>query len=373
MPSVNIDTGGRDRQDSSAARGERLYEQRAALEALLASPENQRKASKLAAESLSVEVRCNSCGRRQRHRVDHVMFAPPDPEQEPHDDWDGVVPSAILRCKGCGAEDDYEVTPLCRLALLTRVIGEQEPQPGTPGTVSMAAAGLWDGTIMRRPTQGLAHLRRLAESEPSSGEAWRRLGNLCERFDRTDEALEAWRKAVEVDEDETEAAYSLLAHYFTEGPLDETLRWGQTTLERLGRNKLEPAMRRAAVACVVEVLAGVAARVSPPLALMAGWQDGRPVAGSVTVRVSSVDLRKIESWDRLTELLASDRLLTAALTDDLPDEDPTQLQALLSDGPRAMQLALEPETYVHSRPKVGRNAPCPCGSGRKYKKCCLDR
>ncbi|MHC4123979.1 MAG: SEC-C metal-binding domain-containing protein [Planctomycetota bacterium] len=22
------------------------------------------------------------------------------------------------------------------------------------------------------------------------------------------------------------------------------------------------------------------------------------------------------------------------------------------------------------QPKVGRNDPCPCGSGRKYKKCC---
>jgi len=22
-------------------------------------------------------------------------------------------------------------------------------------------------------------------------------------------------------------------------------------------------------------------------------------------------------------------------------------------------------------PKVGRNEPCPCGSGKKYKKCCL--
>jgi len=23
-----------------------------------------------------------------------------------------------------------------------------------------------------------------------------------------------------------------------------------------------------------------------------------------------------------------------------------------------------------NEPKVGRNEPCPCGSGRKYKKCC---
>jgi SEC-C motif-containing protein len=29
-----------------------------------------------------------------------------------------------------------------------------------------------------------------------------------------------------------------------------------------------------------------------------------------------------------------------------------------------------PKTEVRSEPKVGRNDPCPCGSGKKYKKCC---
>jgi SEC-C motif domain protein len=29
-----------------------------------------------------------------------------------------------------------------------------------------------------------------------------------------------------------------------------------------------------------------------------------------------------------------------------------------------------PETVVREGPKVGRNDPCPCGSGKKYKKCC---
>lgn len=29
------------------------------------------------------------------------------------------------------------------------------------------------------------------------------------------------------------------------------------------------------------------------------------------------------------------------------------------------------ETFVRDTPKVGRNDPCPCGSGKKYKKCCL--
>jgi hypothetical protein len=29
------------------------------------------------------------------------------------------------------------------------------------------------------------------------------------------------------------------------------------------------------------------------------------------------------------------------------------------------------ETFVNTAPKIGRNDPCPCGSGKKYKKCCL--
>jgi len=28
-------------------------------------------------------------------------------------------------------------------------------------------------------------------------------------------------------------------------------------------------------------------------------------------------------------------------------------------------------TKINESPKVGRNDPCPCGSGKKYKKCCM--
>ena len=39
---------------------------------------------------------------------------------------------------------------------------------------------------------------------------------------------------------------------------------------------------------------------------------------------------------------------------------------------------MPPQTFIprqptvqYDQPKVGRNDPCPCGSGKKYKKCCL--
>jgi uncharacterized protein len=34
------------------------------------------------------------------------------------------------------------------------------------------------------------------------------------------------------------------------------------------------------------------------------------------------------------------------------------------------RLAREARTVRREEPKVGRNDPCPCGSGRKYKQCC---
>ena len=37
------------------------------------------------------------------------------------------------------------------------------------------------------------------------------------------------------------------------------------------------------------------------------------------------------------------------------------------------QEARKPETFRREMPKVGRNDPCPCGSGKKYKNCCMNK
>jgi uncharacterized protein YecA (UPF0149 family) len=43
----------------------------------------------------------------------------------------------------------------------------------------------------------------------------------------------------------------------------------------------------------------------------------------------------------------------------------------VAGGEEAMADALRAAAPVRrDTPKVGRNDPCPCGSGKKYKKCC---
>jgi uncharacterized protein YecA (UPF0149 family) len=44
-----------------------------------------------------------------------------------------------------------------------------------------------------------------------------------------------------------------------------------------------------------------------------------------------------------------------------------------SEEPKILHNSAQSQTFHRETPKVGRNEQCPCGSGRKYKICCLNR
>lgn len=69
----------------------------------------------------------------------------------------------------------------------------------------------------------------------------------------------------------------------------------------------------------------------------------------------------------LTQILASQGRPEAIAA--LGREEQSFRQRLEQQRAQAMGL-VGPEPYRRETPKVGRNEPCPCGSGKKYKKCC---
>lgn len=58
-------------------------------------------------------------------------------------------------------------------------------------------------------------------------------------------------------------------------------------------------------------------------------------------------------------------------SDDNPNITASLPEGLPPSAPFGPGEALWPEPYIREGQKVGRNDPCPCGSGKKYKKCCL--
>lgn len=73
------------------------------------------------------------------------------------------------------------------------------------------------------------------------------------------------------------------------------------------------------------------------------------------------------------EIKDFDNIMDAA-TADIEDTTKTKLAELAAHRDVAapeLRFAM-PRTKVREYKKVGRNDPCPCGSGDKYKNCCMD-
>jgi hypothetical protein len=250
--------------------------------------------------------------------------------------------------------------------MLLRVLADAEHRPGHDadheGRVVIGIAQLWDGTQVRRPSQALAHLQELTRQQPENGEAWRRLGNYHERYEQMAQAEDAWRTAIKADRTEFEAAFSLANLHFDADRPAPGFIFLCRAFERLPQAKGMTSDFRDTVADrMVEFLRGTLECTNEPIALMACWSGGPPVGGKQVVHASSIDLRKVRNWDRLVHFITGSDVLSLGFTPELPTDEVTQLDALLHS---------RTAPQVHSSPRIGRNDPCPCGSGKKYKKCC---
>jgi hypothetical protein len=198
-----------------------------------------------------------------------------------------------------------------------------------------------------------------------------------------DEALAAWRRSCELDENEIDAALQLASHLLV--PTEKHAEGFFYLRRAIGA--IPSAVEAATVSSDVvrgafRLLSFVAQRSEDDIALMASWLSGEYRSEPV-VTMSAVDLRKVHDFERLADLAAAGHFIALGLTPDLPDEnETTNFERLLANSapherePQRVEdvfpLATQHLRSTSTAPdrRSGRNAPCPCGSGRKYKRCC---
>lgn len=71
---------------------------------------------------------------------------------------------------------------------------------------------------------------------------------------------------------------------------------------------------------------------------------------------------RVKTEDRAFELLALCQDRRIQLVVELAPDEPEDIADI-------EQALIEREPII-AAPKIGRNEPCPCGSGKKFKKCC---
>jgi len=156
--------------------------------------------------------------------------------------------------------------------------------------------------------------------------------------------------------------------------------------ERLGNDEaarlrtIAPEQRDATfLSCVACTLADIGP--APALASIRAWYADELVEEG-HVGLGEIESEALKTWDeRLRDYQAYGRgYVTRASREmadwycfrhpkdeDEPEEDDEDY--LYDPGDEPLRSYTEP--YVREAPKIGRNDPCPCGSGKKYKKCCL--
>ena len=89
---------------------------------------------------------------------------------------------------------------------------------------------------------------------------------------------------------------------------------------------------------------------------------------SIGERVTDLIFR----MEQMNEQFVSTTLVeTSARHDEAPEINPGEYAEEQADVVDRQQGKSKIETIRNREIKVGRNEPCPCGSGRKYKSCCM--
>ncbi len=141
-------------------------------------------------------------------------------------------------------------------------------------------AQLWDGTHGAASLASVAHLQELTGQQPENGEAWRRLGNYYERYERMGQAEDAWQTAIEANQDEFEAAFSLAKLHFDADRPTPGVAFLRQAFERLPQAKGMTSDFRDTVADrMVEFLRGTLECTNRPVALLACSSEGAASGG----------------------------------------------------------------------------------------------
>ncbi|NKB70910.1 MAG: hypothetical protein GKR89_27890 [Candidatus Latescibacteria bacterium] len=93
-----------------------------------------------------------------------------------------------------------------------------------------------------------------------------------------------------------------------------------------------------------------------------------------------VDLKAVDSLDTVRSAYKSERVDPSILGDiedveielgvrDSRSSPPPEFEWIFDGDNRAPDNT----TIIRAETKIGRNEPCPCGSGKKFKKCCLNK
>jgi len=306
---------------------------------------------------------CGVCGTVGRYHVGTVVFdssmaKPRDPE-----DLDQAVGfKAYFRCRKCNSGGPWELTDATRVRVLAWAVLAVAGIDEVP--LIFGCSSTFDKHTFRYPTEAEAHLKGLIDDEPERAFLWVRLGNLYHHAGRGDVAENAYKRALELDPKDIEA-HNMLGEALSETsrPLDAVPHWHAVLKYAREASHVSIELRRILVREAIECLLQAYHESGGKIELFPTVDPselGNPKTDEpLILELQNYDLSIEEDMEALCEIFVGrDRRSRVGR----PFRRRRRSRPAPQDDPA--------HRLIRDEPRIGRNDPCPCGSGRKNKKCC---
>jgi tetratricopeptide (TPR) repeat protein len=212
-------------------------------------------------------------------------------------------------------------------------------------------------------------LREELRKHPESGELHRRFGLILKNGARPDLALPYLLKAIALAPDDAEAYYNIVEILVEQERYSEAIPHLETLIRLCRDEEMDEQLRRYLFGGLLEQVMVLESKTKHRFELLprlSPQASGELVSGPPTVYLTSLDLSNPREFERAYQLF---------LTGTFPETPRKGAFRSLWEAFSEAEAPAEDEAFfppqpVRALPKVGRNAPCPCGSGKKYKRCC---
>jgi tetratricopeptide (TPR) repeat protein len=303
---------------------------------------------------LNLPLRCKVCRRTYRYKVEKVFVGKKTEE---------VSLGQIIQCKGCGSLETYETTQetfavlgaeLMRVTLLMRIEEDGEPPetPLTPQPAKMVASG----RLFNSLPEAYHYVKKALEEDPENAELQRRLGNILRNGLRPDLAVPYYQEALRLNPRDVESRYSLADVLLEQERYKEAIPHVETQVSLCRDETLDDEVRRSAFAGLLNHVSLIREKTGRHIELFPAPLELPERSGNrepVVLHLFDLDPDNPRDFEKAYRMF---------LGKPLPPEE------LVHSRKMPEPIYTQPTAPLRAE-KVGRNEPCPCGSGKKYKRC----
>lgn len=253
----------------------------------------------------TLRLKCEPCGSIAEYDVGTILIDEDYLSDSPQSSLeDSLSFTRYFRCRSCGAGGPWRLTHDSHFELMGLLLRGLHSKLES-GPLQVGAVQLFDGTRVRYPTDGEAHLRSLIEASPEDPYLRDRLGNLFDHTGRPDLALEAYREALAIDPSYLPSLYSTGKLLAREGRDEEAAEALHAMLRAAKRaTYLDLGERRRFVRSALEMLFDLHIESDGRVAFLPTAKPDeivRDERGQATLFVRSFDLDSERDWDKLVD------------------------------------------------------------------------